>query len=228
MQVAILAGGLASRLGNLSKNRPKSLIMFKGKPFVEYQIEQLRRDGIRDIVLCIGYLGDQIQEYIGNGEKYGVHIRYSIEKTPLGTAGALRNAGTLLMDPFFTLYGDSYVFVDFGEILRYFLSEAMLALMTVYRNYDKFDRSNTAVDGQIVTRYDKEEKTEDMVYIDYGVSVFRKQVLDMIPEGQFYSLGDLFRELITMKSLLAFEADQRFYEIGSEKGLKGFSKFIGG
>ena len=144
MQVAILAGGLASRLGYLTESRPKSLMMFKGKPFLEYQLEQLRQAGIKDIVLCIGYLGDQIQECIGNGEKYGVNIRYSVEKTPLGTAGALRNAEPLLTDPFFTLYGDSYVFVDFGRIMHYFLSEDRLALMTVYRNYDRFDRSNTA------------------------------------------------------------------------------------
>lgn len=228
MQVVILAGGLASRLGYLTESRPKSLVMFKGKPFLEYQLEQLRQAGIKDIVLCIGYLGEQIQEYIGNGEKYGVHIRYSVEKTPLGTAGALRNAEPLLTDPFFTLYGDSYVFVDFGRIMLYFLSEGRLALMTVYRNYDRFDSSNTAVNGGLVTRYDKEAKTEDMVYIDYGVSVFRKQVLDMIPEGQFYSLGDLFRGLIDTEGLLSFEVEQRFYEIGSAQGLKGFRKFIGG
>ena len=228
MQVAILAGGLASRLGYLSKGRPKSLMMFKGKPFLGYQIEQLRQAGIEDIVLCTGYLGEQIQECIGNGEKYGVHIRYSVEKTPLGTAGALRNAEPLLTDPFFTLYGDSYVFVDFGAAMRYFQSEDRLAMMTVFRNYDRFDRSNTTVSGQTVTRYDKEAKTEDMVYIDYGVNVFRKQVLGMIPEGRSYSLGDLFRGLIATEELLAFEVKQRFYEIGSVQGLKDFRKFIGG
>jgi len=227
MQVAILAGGLASRLGYLTESRPKSLMMFKGKPFLEYQLEQLRQAGIKDIVLCIGYLGEQIQECIGNGEKYGMHIRYSVEKTPLGTAGALRKAEPLLTDPFFTLYGDSYVFVDFGRIIRHFLSKDRLALMTVYRNYDRFDSSNTAFNGRIVTRYDKEAKTEDMVYIDYGVNAFRKQVLDMIPEGRSYSLGDIFRGLIATEDLLAFEIEQRFYEIGSPQGLKDFRKFVG-
>jgi len=228
MQVVILAGGLASRLGYMTESRPKSLMMFKGKSFLECQLEQLRQAGIDDIVLCIGHLGEQIQEYIGNGEKYGVRIRYSVEETLLGTAGALRNAEPLLTDPFFTLYGDSYVFVDFGRIMHYFLSKHKLALMTVFRNYDRFDSSNTAVSGQTVTRYNKETKTEDLVYIDYGVNVFRKQVLDMIPEGRSYSLGDLFRGLIAAEDLLAFEVEQRFYEIGSVQGLKDFRKFIGG
>jgi MurNAc alpha-1-phosphate uridylyltransferase len=228
IQVVILAGGLASRLKNLTESRPKSLLMFNGKAFLEYQLELLRQAGIKNIVLCIGYLGEQIQEYIGNGEKYGMHVQYSVEKMPLGTAGALKNAEPLLTDPFFTMYGDSYVFVDFGKVIRYFQSNNLPALMTVYRNYNRFDRSNTAVRGHKVIRYDKEARTEDMVYIDYGVSVFRKEVLDMIPENQFYSLGDLFRGLISMTRLLAFEVEQRFYEIGSAEGLKSFRKFIGG
>ena len=105
MQVAILAGGLATRLRPLTQDQPKSMVRVLGRPFLEYQLEFLRRNGITAVVLCIGYLGEQIEGYFGDGGGFGVDIRYSREDKPLGTAGALKNARGLLADEFFTLYG---------------------------------------------------------------------------------------------------------------------------
>ena len=226
MQVAILAGGLATRLGELTRNQPKSMVMVWGRHFLEYQLELLRRNGVRDIILCIGHMSEQIESQFGNGEKYGVTIRYSIEDKPLGTAGALKKAEALLDDPFFTMYGDSYLFLDFLAAMRYFKSQNKLALMTVYKNYDRYDRSNTVVEGNLVRKYSKKEKTEDMVYIDYGANIFRKQALELIPENQFCALEDLFPRLIGMKELLAYEVEERFYEVGSHQGLKDFERYI--
>ena len=228
MQVAILAGGLATRLGGLSKNQPKSMIRIQGKPFLAYQLELLKKAGIEEIVVCIGHLGEQIETYFGGGERHGVRLGYSVEETLLGTAGALKNAGPLLDDPFLVMYGDSYLPIDFRSVMRYFESEDKLALMTVFRNYDRFERSNTAIEGDLVTGYDKEAKTQRMVYVDYGASVFRKKALEMIPEDRYYSLEEFFRRLIAAKELLAYQVQERFYEIGSVQGLKGFRKFIGG
>ena len=228
VQVAILAGGLATRLGDLTRNQPKSLVKVFGKPFLGYQLELLAKGGIRDIVLCTGHMGEQIESQFGNGKKYGVTIAYSLEDKPLGTAGALKRAEPLLDDPFFTMYGDSYLFLDFRAVIRYFKSLDKLALMTVYENHDRYDRSNTVIEGNLVKRYSKKERTEDMVYIDYGANIFRKEVLRMIPENQFYSLEDLFVRLIEMGELLAFEVKQRFHEIGSPQGLKAFEKYIKG
>lgn len=226
MQVAILAGGLATRLGKLALNQPKSMFKIQGKVFLEYQLELLRRGGIKNIVMCLGNMAEQIQRYFGNGREYGVDIKYSLEDKPLGTAGALKKAEQLLDDVFFTMYGDSYLFVDFGLAMRYFESQGKLALMTVYRNCDRYDRSNVVIKGNLVRKFSKQEKTTDMVYIEYGANIFSKEVLEMIPQNQFYSLDELFPALIDKEELLAFEVKQRFYEIGSLQGLKEFGDFI--
>lgn len=228
MQVAILAGGLATRLGGLAKNWPKSMLQIQGKPFLEYQLEFLKRGEIEDIVLCVGHMGEQIEQYFGDGRKYGVKIRYSREDKPLGTAGALKRAEKLLDDPFFTMFGDSFINLDFGRVMAHFNSQNKLALMTVYKNHDRYGRSNTEIEGNLLKKFSKKEKTADMVYIEYGVDLFRKEALDMIPENESYSLDDLFPRLIGREELLAFEVNDRFYEIGSLQGLREFERFIKG
>ncbi|UCB42647.1 MAG: nucleotidyltransferase family protein [Dehalococcoidales bacterium] len=228
IQVVILAGGLATRLGRLTKDRPKSLVEIQGKPFLEYQLNLLRRAGIGNIVLCVGNLGRQIERCFGKGEEHGVSIRYSYEDTPLGTAGALKNAISLLNDVFCCMYGDSYLLVDLPTVMDYFEAQKKLALMTVFRNDNHFDKSNVVVVEDLVSRYNKQEKNTDMVYIDYGVSIFRKRTLDMVPDGQFYSLEDLFPQLIASQELLAYEITERFYEIGSPQGLSDFNEYIRG
>jgi MurNAc alpha-1-phosphate uridylyltransferase len=226
MQVAIIAGGLATRLGTLTQNVPKSLIMIKDKPFLQYQLERLRERGIEDVVICTGHLGHQIQDHFGDGSRFGVNLVYSHEEKPVGTAGALRLARDKLQGTFFTIYGDSYLSLDFAAILKHFDSQNRLALMTVYENADLYDRSNTVVKGQLVEKYSKKERTPGMVYIDYGANLFRKRVLELVPEGQFYSLEDLFAQLIERKELLAYEVKERFYEIGSLQGLTEFGEYM--
>jgi len=228
MQVVILAGGLATRLGNLTRNQPKSMVKVWGKPFLEYQLAVLRRGGIEDIILCIGHMGEQIERHFGNGSKYGVNIKYSIEDKLLGTAGALKKAEALLYDRFFTMYGDSYLFLDFSLVMSYFESRNKLALMTVYKNNDRYDRSNTIVEEGLVKKFSKKERTRDMVYIEYGANIFKKEALEMIPENQFYSLDDFFPSLIKMEELLAFEVKERFYELGSPQGFEEFKTYIKG
>jgi NDP-sugar pyrophosphorylase family protein len=228
IQVVILAGGLATRLGELTRNRPKSLVEILHKPFLAYQLELLSAKGITDVVLCIGHLGAQIKETFGDGRKYGVHISYSIEDKLLSTAGAIKNAESLLSNVFFVMYGDSYLFLDFQKVLAYFISQNKLGLATVYRNHDSYDKSNMVIDGNMVVKYSKTEKTKDMVYIDYGASIFRKEVLQLVPENHLYSLEDLFIRLIKMEQLLAFEVSDRFYEIGSQQGLRDFEEFAKG
>ena len=226
MQAAILAGGLATRLGNLTINQPKSLVTINEKAFLEYQLEFLARGGIKDIVLCLGYLGQMIPQHFGNGRNYGVNIQYSFEEKPLGTAGALKKAESLLDDTFFTLYGDSYLSLDYNLVLSMIKSENKLGVMTVFKNYDRYDRSNTAIKGNLVRQYSKNGQTQDTVYIDYGANAFKKEVLKMIPKDNFYSLENLFLQLIEMEELLAFEVRERFYEIGSLRGLKEFEQYI--
>lgn len=224
MQVAILAGGWARRLGVLAEEYPKSLVQIAGKPFLEYQLDFLKKGGIKDVVLCTGHLGEQIENYFGDGSDFGVSIRYSREDRRLGTGGALKNAEDLLDDVFFTLYGDSYLFLDYGEAMSVFEPKNKLGLMSVYENRNRYKRSNTVIEGELVRKYSKRNRTADMVHIEYGINIFRKEVLEMIPEG-YYTLGRLFPRLIRMGELIAYEVRERFYEIGSIRLLREFEEF---
>ncbi|MDI6856235.1 MAG: nucleotidyltransferase family protein [Candidatus Thermoplasmatota archaeon] len=227
MQTVILAGGKGTRLGDLTRDIPKGMIKINNKPFLEYQIDLLRRNNISKIVLCVGYLSEHIMNYFGNGKKFGVSITYSIEKKKLlGTAGALKNAEQYLEKEFFVMYGDVYLPIDFGEIENYFKRSNKTGLMVVYKNYNKYDKSNTIVKDNFVIDYDKEHKKKGMVYIDYGVVAFRKDVLSLIPQNKFYHLDSVFKTLIEKKDLLAFETYTPFYEIGSVEGLKRFERMI--
>jgi len=226
IQVAILAGGLATRLGELTRNRPKSLMEILHKSFLAYQLELLKQQGVTDVVLCIGHLGAQIRETFGDGSEYGVRLSYSVEDRPLGTAGALKNAETLLHDVFVVMYGDSYLFLDLQKMLPYFLEQNKLGLNTVYLNHDSYDQSNMVISGNMVVKYSKVEKTKDMVYIDYGATVLKKEALKLIPADRPYPLEDLFISLISMNQFLAYEVKERFYEIGSLKGLREFEQYI--
>jgi NDP-sugar pyrophosphorylase family protein len=214
-QAAILAGGMATRLGDVTQNRPKSMVQVGNKPFLQHQLELLKNSGVNRILLCLGYLGEQVEDYFKDGGWLGLEISYSHENKPLGTAGAIKNAEKLLDDQFFTIYGDSYVFLDFGSVWKYFQLKNKLALMTVYKNEDRYDTSNTIIQGELVAYYSKKQKTEDMRHIT------------QIPEGTFYGLEDLFPQLIASRQLLAYEINERFYEVGSLNGLEEFKGYIG-
>ena len=225
MQVAIIAGGLGTRLDQLTLNQPKSMIQILGKPFINYQLDLLKNGSVTDVVLCLGYQSKQISDYCGDGRKFGIDIKYSIENKQLDTAGAIKLAEPLLKDYFFTLYGDSFVFIDFQDMLSTLQQQNRLGAMSVYQNHDRFDKSNTDVADGRVTFYGK-EKRENLKYIDYGVNLFRKEVLKLIPEAEPYSMATLFNQLIECHELLAYEVKKRFYEIGSVHGLTEFTEFV--
>lgn len=227
MQVVILAGGLATRLRPLTDTMPKSLVEICGKPFLEYQLDFLKAGGVKNVVLCVGYQGDKIEQTFADGRKFGVNIKYSYEKEQLlGTAGALKNAEHLLGDKFFVVNGDSYLFLDFATVMSYFNELSQLALMVVYKNCDRYDRSNTLIEENLVKQYSKKKKTKGMIYIDYGASILRKKALELVSPNQVYSLEQLFQQLIPQKELLAYEVTKRFYEIGSPEGLAEFRKAV--
>ena len=226
MQMVILCGGLATRLGDITNDTPKSMIKIKGKPFLEYQIENLKKHSVLDIVLCVGHLSDQIKDYFKGGKEFGVDISYSYDgNKPLGPIGALKNAEKLLHNNFFIMYGDSYVFVDFNKIHKYFLSKDKLGLMVVYQNFNRYDKSNLVVENGFVTSY-SDDSILDKTYIDYGVSLFNKKVLDFITKDRFFSTKDLYPKLILQNELLAYELKKRFYQIGTPDSLMEFKEFV--
>ncbi len=227
MQIVILCGGLATRLRPLTEKIPKSMVKIGEKPFLEHQIELLKKGGISDIILCIGYKGEQIKKYFGSGDNFGVKISYSSdEDKPLGTGGAIKKAEGLLDDVFLVMYGDSYLPFDFQKAIRFFDGFDKLGMMAVFKNLNKYEPSNVEIENDLVKNYSKEAKTEKMEYIDYGVSIFKKEALNFIPENQLYDLSQLHKTLIEKNQLLAYPAEKRFYQIGSFEGLEEFKKYI--
>jgi len=227
MQAVILAGGLGTRLRPLTDSMPKCMVPVLGRPFLAYQLEYLTRHGIRDIILCVGHLGDVIEEHFGDGRLFGVTIRYGREGDRLlGTAGAIKNVEPFLEDVFFVTYGDSYTVVDFAKIMDYFKSRGRLGLMVVLKNEDRWGRSNVVVDGEVVRVYDKQRPHPGMRYIDFGVSLFHREAFRDIPAGEPVDLNDVNQRLIAQQQLLAYETHDRFYEIGSVAGLREFETLL--
>jgi len=226
MQLIILCGGLATRLRPISKNIPKSMIMIKGKPFLWHQLELVKKHDIYDVILCVGYLANQIKDYFKDGKEIGMNIKYSEEKEPLGTAGALKNAEQLLDEEFLVINGDSYLMFDYNKIINYFKNKNKLALMVIYKNNNKYDNSNVSINKDLIKQYNRKTQTPEMIYIDAGLNIFKKEVLKLIPVNTKIMLDDIFEKLIEQKQLMAYETFQRFYEIGSFEGLKEFEKLI--
>jgi NDP-sugar pyrophosphorylase family protein len=227
LPVAILAGGLATRLQPLTTTIPKALIEVNGEPFIAHQLRLLRAHGITHVVICAGHLGDMLQAYEGDGEKFGVQVRFAFDGTRLlGTAGALKQALPLLGEAFFVLYGDAYLPCDYGAIQTAFEHSGRLALMTVFANAGRWDRSNVELSDGRMLAYDKQHPTLQMRHIDYGLGVFRRTAFAAVPETQCYDLATLYQELLARGALAAYEVGQRFYEIGSFAGLEETRQYL--
>ena len=218
--VAILAGGLATRLRPMTEEIPKSLIEVAGKPFICHQLDYLRKQGINSVVLCIGFLGEMIQEVVGNGSRWDMHVNYSIDGPALlGTGGALRRALPLLGEHFFILYGDSYLPIDFADVEKTYLASSKKGLMTVLKNQNRWDKSNVEFNADQITEYNKTIIRPQMHYIDYGLSILQSTVLQAYPARQPFDLSKIYNDLSLVGELAGYEVFERFYEIGSHQGI---------
>jgi len=227
LPVAILAGGLATRLRPITETIPKSMLLVAGKPFVAHQLEWLHGEGVRRVVLCLGHLGDKVRDAVGDGASFGLGVEYSFDgERLLGTGGALYKAAPMLGSEFFVLYGDSYLCCSLTEVERAFRRQGKPALMTVLQNDGRWDRSNVLFrDGRLV-RYDKRNPSSDMRHIDYGLSVLSTDALAAYREGEAFDLADLLTDLSRRGELAGYEASERFYEIGSPAGLREAEEFL--
>lgn len=220
LPVAILAGGLATRLRPVTKKVPKLLVEVADEPFFTHQIRLLKKAGLTRLVLCVGYLGEKIVELYGDGAAHGVQIDYSFDGNKLlGTGGALRKALPLLGDRFFVLYGDSYLPIDYRSVGDAFLAAGREGLMTVFKNKERWDTSNVWFEEGSIKVYDKRNRRREMQHIDYGLSVLSATAIARIPPDTVADLADVLRDLVAKNQLAGYEVRRRFYEIGSPSGL---------
>jgi len=227
LPIVILAGGLATRLKPLTERIPKSLVDVAGQPFAVHQIELLQRRGVRDITFLVGHLGSMIEDALGDGTRWGVRIRYIFDGGQrLGTGGAVLHALPAVADPFFVLYGDSYLDCDYVAIADAFGRCGCRGLMTVCRNEDRWDRSNVLWDSGRIVRYDKHDRTSDMRHIDYGLGVFRHAAFAGFEAGRQLDLATVYQRLLAEDDLTGYEVPGRFYEIGSPQGLAETREYL--
>jgi NDP-sugar pyrophosphorylase family protein len=227
LPVAILAGGRATRLRPESERVPKSLLLVAGRPFIHWQLELLAAQGITRAVLCVGFLGEQIQAALGDGARFGISLRYSYDgDKPLGTGGALRRALSLLGPAFFVLYGDSYLPSPVAPIQAAYERSGQPALMTVFCNAGRWDRSNVWFEAGRILEYEKQAPQPYMKHIDYGLSVLSARALNGFGAGDAFDLGDLWRELARRGELAGLEVGTRFYEIGSHAGIAATQRYL--
>ncbi|HXT71396.1 MAG TPA: nucleotidyltransferase family protein [Vicinamibacterales bacterium] len=220
LPVAILAGGLATRLGPVTERIPKALVDVAGRPFAEHQIALLARHGLTDIVWLTGHLGTMIEEALGDGSRFGVRLRYVPDgPAPLGTGGAIRAAIGSLGDAFFVLYGDSYLECDYARIAHAFLGSGRSGLMTVLRNDDRWDRSNVRFEDGRILAYSKGDTGPEFQHIDYGLGVFHARAFAGYHSTSAFDLAAVYQRLLVADDLAAWEVHERFYEIGSPAGL---------
>jgi NDP-sugar pyrophosphorylase family protein len=226
--VAILAGGLATRLRPITEKIPKSLVPVAGKPFLAHQLELLQSRGIRHAVLCLGHLGEMIERDFGH-EAFGVKLDYSFDGPKLlGTGGAIKRALPMLGDEFFVLYGDSYLPIEYRPIAEFFHRSGKLGCMTVYHNEGRYDTSNVVfADGEIKV-YDKKAKLPEMRHIDYGLSLFKAAAFDDYSAEQPFDLAEVMGKLVREKQLAGYEVKERFYEMGSPAGLQELEQLLAG
>ncbi len=225
--LALLAGGKATRLGPIAAARPKSLVEIAGEPFIAHQLRHLAHEGVTRVVICIGHLGEQIEDVVGDGGAFGCQVSYSRDGPHLkGTAGALKRALPQLGDAFMVMYGDSFLPIALAPVWAAFLRLGRPALMTVHANADRWDRSNAVyIPGQVV-RYDKRNPTPDMRHIDYGLGILTPGPFADAPDDAPTDLADIYSDLARRGDLAGFEAQQRFYEIGSVSGIAETDAFL--
>lgn len=220
LPVAILAGGLATRLRPITETIPKTLVPVAGEPFLAHQLRLLHRHGFRRAVLCVGHMGERIRDGFGDGAAHGFKLEYSFDGPKLlGTGGAIRRALPRLGEAFAVLYGDSYLPMDYAAAVEAFVRGGQPGLMTVFHNQGQWDTSNVVFADGTIRCYDKKTLTSEMQHIDYGLGILRADALAVYPDDEPFDLADVYRDLSRAGRLAGYEVRHRFYEIGSHQGL---------
>jgi NDP-sugar pyrophosphorylase family protein len=229
LPVAILAGGLGNRVKHISKSVPKSLILFNGKPFLEWQLQLLEKNNCKKVVICVSHKSEMIAKYIKNRSKSSLKTIISNDgEYQLGTGGALIKAKELLGPAFMVIYGDSFLPIDFNDVAETFQNSNKIALMTIVKNDLDFEPSNVYFKSGCIERYDKKNPDDSMTFIDFGLSAFKHEAFNGYESDQFLDLSTIQTKLAAQRNLLGYQVHKRYYEIGSPKGIEDFERYIGG
>jgi NDP-sugar pyrophosphorylase family protein len=227
--VAILAGGLATRLRPISESIPKSMIEINNKPFIDWQLSLLSRRGITKVILCLSYKSQSIQKYVGDGSKFNLNVEYSFDGADqLGTGGAIKNALDLLGDKFMVLYGDSFLELDYLQAQKSFETCGKSAMMTIYENKNLFEKSNVKVKSLSSISYSKDKIDLENNYVDFGLTFFESTVFRSDKYKSKFELSDLCRDLSVNNQLAGFEVYNRFFEVGSFEGINDLANYLKG
>ena len=227
LPVAILAGGLGTRLGAISATVPKILVDVAGRPFAEHQLDWLESQGVKHVVYCLGHLGEQVVAALGDGSRWGMRFDFVMDgPVLLGTGGALRRAMPGRADRFFVLYGDSLLTCDLAAIADAYAASGRRCLMTVLANDDRWDASNVVYTNGEIVNYDKKLRVPEMRHIDYGLGILSTDTLLSYPAERPLDLATVYQDELKAGQLAGFEVQTRFYEIGSAQGLEETRAFI--
>ena len=226
-QIVVIGGGKGTRLYPLTKKIPKSLIPINNVPFIEHQLKGFKKNQIQNVVLCLGVFAEMIMKHLGNGSQFGLNLTYSNENSNnlLGTLGALKKAEKFLDENFFVVWGDSFLDIDFQKVAEKFTDSKKLGLMTVYKNTNKLYSNNVSIKDGLVVKYEK-GNSKKFEFMDYGLSIFSKKVLNSFPENRNLDISELNEHLISKNQLASFEIEKKFFEIGSFEGIKELEEYL--
>lgn len=226
-QMVILAGGMATRLYPVTKTIPKAMLDINGEPFIAHQLRLIKKKGISDVLICAGYLGEQIKDYVKEGQTFNLNVQYSFDgEKLLGTAGALRKAVHYLADDFYIMYGDSYLDVDYEDIYRVYGESNKDGIMTIIENRNMWDKSNVLYEEGKIVLYDKKQHNDKMHFVDYGLSILKNEEIRKLPENDISDLSEVFKKMVQEQRMAAYIETKRFYEIGSVAGIEETKQYI--
>ena len=225
--IAVLAGGLATRMRPLTEQLPKALIEVAGEPFVAHQLRLFAREGIRDVKLLVGYCWEQIESFVGDGSRFGVRVDFIVDgPTLLGTGGAVRSALNRLGSEFLVTYCDSWLDAPYAPVVDAFRASGRPALMCVFRNENRWDASNVQFENGVIRCYSKKLQLPEMHHIDWGLGMLKASAVAAQTEDKCWDLAELYEESSTFGRLAGYEMTRRFYEIGSFDGLAETNRLL--
>jgi len=218
----LLCGGKGTRVSRYTKHVPKCLIDINGKPFLYHQLKFLKKNNIKKVIISTGYLSKKIQNYLKKDIRF-INFKIKVDgKKLLGTGGAVLKSLNFLKKNFFVIYGDSYLRFRLNALKK----DKKLSTMAIFKNYNKYDKSNVEIKKNEFIHYHEKKNTNKCKFIDYGVSYLNKDIFKNYKKSKKFDLSALFQDISKKNMLKGHIVKKRFYEIGSYKGIKDLKKFI--